>query len=190
MKRTHVIPVILVLAAVIGTAAVVMLRQPDVIHAVGDNGRVIVDGLGVGTPVIENAGVRPGTAIPIEDVSLNGLPVPTSFTITLSYDPSVRAHAPRPLSLFAEDSSLSAWRRVPSVDDTASATLSALTTVASQRWTYAILPDDAVGPEAKVVFDQLTSFPPEGAVGYRAYAAVTQGDDEFFLLGTDVGSGG
>jgi hypothetical protein len=190
VKRIHAVPILLVFAAIVGTGAILALRQPDVIHVAGDDGRAVVDGHGVGTVAIVNAGARPGTGIPVEDISLSGLPLPAGFTLTLSYDPSVRAHAPRPLSIFGYDAPLSAWERVPSVDDPVSATLSAPTSVAATRWTYAVLPDDAVDPQAKVVLDQLVSFPPPGAVGYRAYVGLTQGGKDFFLLDGDFGQGG
>jgi len=190
MKRKHAIPVVLVLAAALGTAAIVALRQPDVIHATGDQGRVRVDGRGVGELVIVHVGERDDSGIPVEDISLDGLPIPASFLLTLSYDPAVRAKAPRPLSLFAYDAVLAAWRSIPTAEDAGSTTLSAYAAVASRRWTYAVLPDDTLPSGAATVIDQLVSFPPTGAVGYRAFAAVSPHGDDFFLLNDDLGQGG
>jgi len=189
MKPVHAIPVLLVFAAVLGTVAVIVLRQPEAIHAVGDDGRVTVDGRGTGEVVIANAGLRSGS-IPVEDISSDGLPLPARLTLTLAYDPALRAQAARPLSLFGYDVSLAAWRRVASVDDPAAATLTGPFALATRRWTYGVVPDESFSSEAAVVIDQLASFPPAGAVGYRAYVAVTQGGEDFFLLQAGLGSGG
>ena len=189
------LPVVaLILAASFGTAAVLALPDPDRSSATSADGRFAAHGT-FSALQVERLPDRISQAgdVPAYRVTAEGSAPARAYDASLSYDPAwaaQRFHGAA-LALWSYDPALSVWRRAASQEDRVAGAVSAEGVPGASDWTLAPADSGPVPVAAASLLDALLSFPPDGAVGYEAFAAAAEpGSEDFFLVAEPLARGG
>lgn len=181
MKREALLPLVIALAAALGTAATFALPDmPERRQATSEDGRLTVTTDGAVPVSVTNTEF--GTSL--YRVESAGQPLAVPFALSYSYlAPSA------PLAFFAFDEGTSSWRRIDTVNDPVAGTVSAQGTPGAAEYLVASVTVPDPHPNAPSVLDAMLSAPPLGAVGYEASLSVAASEDEltgFFEARTDA----
>ncbi|OGL66755.1 hypothetical protein A2856_03245 [Candidatus Uhrbacteria bacterium RIFCSPHIGHO2_01_FULL_63_20] len=184
--------VLVSVAIAVGSLAVGALPDPDRHRAVSDDGRLAVEWRGSDGASIARVSDARTDGFTAYLILSGGLPIHGAFTLTFS---SASDWAPSrfgdvPLALWGYDPSVLAWRRASSVEDASTGMIEAEGIPGIDRWMPAPRDPGESSPQTPVLLDALLSFPPPGAVGFTASAAVAPDADAFFLVDDSLANGG